>query len=467
MVGVLDERIAKAKQEDDESIVLIKEKYAEHIQNADKKVEILHAEALKKREDQYEAAVALKNSASDLSGYEKARDALKGMHGYKDSDDLAEECQRKIERLKEEKLQEERRIAEANAKKKKKTIGIISVVAIACVVAAIIVIKVVIPNSNYNKAVAMMENGEYESALAEFEKLGGYKDSQIKSEEAQKGVLYNEGVSYYEKAEYTNAIDCFSSIEGFKDSKELLADSQSKLEEQRQKEEEEERKKKEEEKEAKYTEAVNLINNGNYDSAYQILSGLKGYKDVETLLSNFYYIPYEVDYMSSYSWPYKFEYSDQGLMEKCTIEYSNGDIETIDFDQDGSLSNYKDIHDNIHSYKYEPDRIYETSTRSNGEVFSESVYDQYGNLLILNTLKENLNTERRWTLDEYRNIYSENTVNTYDSEGNLVEVRVDIKNMHRKTAFQYRWIYNSNAPEDYETVIWRNIRLVCGEDVWQ
>lgn len=467
LAGVLDERIAKAQQEDDESIAHVKEKYAEHIRNADKKVEILHAEALKKREDQYEAAEALKNSASDLPSYEKARDALKGMRGYKDSDKLVAECQREIDRLKEEKQQEEARIAKAKAKKKKTTIGIISVAAIACVIAAIVAIKVVIPNSNYNKAVAMMENGEYESALAEFEKLGSYKDSQIKIEEAQKGVLYNEGVSYYEKAEYTNAIDCFSSIEDFKDSKALLADSQSKLEEQRRKEEEEEQKKKEEEKEATYTEAVNLINNGNYDSAYQILIGLKGYKDVESLLSNFYYIPYEVDYMSSHSWPYKFDYSDQGLMEKCTVEYSNGGIKTIDFDQDGLLSNYKDTSDNIHSYKYEADRIYETSTRSNGEVFSESVYDQYGNLLILNTLKEHLNSERKWTLDEHNNIYSENTINTYDSEGNLVEVSVDINNMHRKTAFQYRWIYNSSAPESYEAVIWRNIRLVCGEDVWQ
>ena len=50
---------------------------------------------------------------------------------------------------------------------------------------------------------------------------------------------------------------------------------------------------------------------------------------------------------------------------------------------------------------------------------------------------------------------------------NGIEVRGDINNMHSKTVFQYRRIYNSSAPETYENVIWRNIRLVCGEDVWQ
>ena len=177
--SVLNKRIEEAQQEDESNAARIKKEYSEFIQSADKKVEALYEEALKERENKYEEAVSLKDNATDLSGYEKARDALKEMNGYKDSNDLAENCQKEIEslteqkrqeeaRIAEQKRQEEARIAEIKAKKEKKIAMIISAVAIAFIVAVIVVVKVVIPEVNYNRAVAMMENGEYESALEVF-----------------------------------------------------------------------------------------------------------------------------------------------------------------------------------------------------------------------------------------------------------------------------------------------------------
>ncbi len=413
-----------------------------------------------KREQEYETAVSLYKKARDLSDYEKARTALQEMNGYKDCNNLLVESQKEIERLTEIKQQEEARDAIIKAKKKKRTIGTMGAITVVCVVVLVLVIKVIIPNIKYNNAVAMMEKGEYESALAKFETLGSYKDSQAKSEEAQKAIWYNTGLSSLESDDFSNAVVMLEKAGSFQDAESKLTEAKTKLEEQRQKE-------REAKIEETYLKALDLINNENYDSAYQLLNGIDGYKDVGSLLSNFYYVPYEVFYKSSYSWDYDFEFSDNGLMTKCTIQYSNGDIETFDFDQNGALSTKIDSYGNIHTFRYESDRVHETSARTDGTVYSESIYDQYGNILVLNTLKENLNKERKWILDEHNNIYSQSIVNSYDSDGNLIEVKVDINNLHRRSTFKYKLIYNNSAPENYEEILWRNIRLVCGEDVWQ
>ena len=41
----------------------------------------------------------------------------------------------------------------------------------------VVVTKVIIPNINYNAAIAMMDSGNYEEAIVGFEALDGYKDS--------------------------------------------------------------------------------------------------------------------------------------------------------------------------------------------------------------------------------------------------------------------------------------------------
>ena len=56
--------------------------------------------------------------------------------------------------------------------------------------------------------------------------------------------------------------------------------------------------------------------------------------------------------------------------------------------------------------------------------------------------------------------------NVYDSEGNLIKVSVYTR-VRQNSTFQYKFIYNNNAPENYEEILWRNIKLVCGEYVWQ
>ena len=74
--------------------------------------------------------------------------------------------------------------AEARAKKTKKTLKIAIPALVAVIAAVLIVTKVVIPTSNYNKAVALLEDGKYDEAYDMFADLGSFKDSAEKKIDA-------------------------------------------------------------------------------------------------------------------------------------------------------------------------------------------------------------------------------------------------------------------------------------------
>lgn len=76
--------------------------------------------------------------------------------------------------------EEEATKAAAAVAAKKKTAKILKIVIPAvCAIIAVTLLttKVIIPNSNYNKAVSLMDAGQYKEAIAAFETLDGYKDS--------------------------------------------------------------------------------------------------------------------------------------------------------------------------------------------------------------------------------------------------------------------------------------------------
>ena len=99
---------------------------------------------------------------------------------WKDTAEKIAECKEKIEKLKAEEAETKREQAEiAKKQKKKMTIVGVSVLAAACACVAVILLvtQVIIPNENYNNAVALMEAGSYDEAISAFTELGDYKDS--------------------------------------------------------------------------------------------------------------------------------------------------------------------------------------------------------------------------------------------------------------------------------------------------
>ena len=141
IIEVLNQRIVEAEEIDKDSIAHIKASYAAHIAEADKKVEELYLKGKKRQEENYQEAVNTMNSATSIIDFERLKNRLSGMNGYKDSNELAAKCQLEIDRINENKLKEDehqfeirRKKEEAEAKKRIITIAAIAVILIVFIV---------------------------------------------------------------------------------------------------------------------------------------------------------------------------------------------------------------------------------------------------------------------------------------------------------------------------------------------
>ena len=123
-----------------------------------------------------------------FASYEEAIKVFQTISGWKDSDEQIYACQKKIEEIKakeeadyleaERKAEERRIAAEKAAKKRKKAFAIGTPIVAACIAFLIVLTTVIIPNSKYNAAVALMNNKKYDEAITAFEAMDGYKDSE-------------------------------------------------------------------------------------------------------------------------------------------------------------------------------------------------------------------------------------------------------------------------------------------------
>ena len=113
---------------------------------------------------------------------------------------------------------EEERIRKEKAQKarRNKTIATIFLSSVAIVAVFLVALfKLIIPESNYGKASALMESGDYLEASKTFQKLGDYKDSAEKSLEA----LYQQGLVHWNAKQFDDSNKIFEGIIDYKDSK--------------------------------------------------------------------------------------------------------------------------------------------------------------------------------------------------------------------------------------------------------
>ena len=110
------------------------------------------------------------------------------------------------------KAEEERKKAEEEREKAVKKfkkimrISAISFLSVAALVAAILIlVKVIIPGSNYQKAINLRNSGKYEEAVKEFQNLGSYKDAS----EQILATYYAEGEAKRAAQEWDGARDAF------------------------------------------------------------------------------------------------------------------------------------------------------------------------------------------------------------------------------------------------------------------
>ena len=169
-----------------------------------------------------------KMTGEDAQSYKNAISIFKTIPDWKNSAELILQCEQKIEaieaqeeadRLEAERKAEKRKIALSKAKKKAKKITIIFTPIIAGIIVFVIILNsVIIPSVKYNSAVKMMNNGEYIEAIAAFEELDGYKESETQINECN----YLCAVELYKAQKYDSAIAAFEKLNGYKDSKEQI-----------------------------------------------------------------------------------------------------------------------------------------------------------------------------------------------------------------------------------------------------
>lgn len=143
----------------------------------------------------------------------------------------------------QQKAAEDKAAADAKAKKAKKLAIIAAPIVILIIIAAVIISNAVKAKQEeaarleaYNAAVAMVEAGEYDDAIAALEALGEYKDSanQIKKAEtakknaeleAKNAAAYSYAKELMEKGDYKQAVSEFEKLGAYSDSEEQILEA--------------------------------------------------------------------------------------------------------------------------------------------------------------------------------------------------------------------------------------------------
>ena len=160
----------------------------------------------KARQETYDKAekLAQTDATSEfaISDLERARGLYLSLDGWRDAEEQAAACNRKIEEIKTANAaaEEARRIA---AVKREKKIGIVILIVIGIVVAiAVIMNMVILPNIRYRQAEQAYEQGElayeqgkYTEAAIAFNAAGDYKDAREKTFEIWEQIAQRETVS--------------------------------------------------------------------------------------------------------------------------------------------------------------------------------------------------------------------------------------------------------------------------------
>ncbi len=222
----------------------------------------------------YVDACSFKNQQT-IKGYEAAILRFEQIFGFKDAEEQVAICKKKIEEIKiaeekakieaERKAEAERIAAEAQRKKNKKIAAIVTPIVVLAIAAVVIFTTVIQPMMNYNAAVSLMENGQYQEAITAFEAMD-FKDSEEKLLESK----YLQAVVIMKEGRYEEAIVAFKALGEYKDSEKMIEECQNGI------------------KELKYQKAVLLIEEKEYIEAYNTLNGISPYKDSSELMKSIY-----------------------------------------------------------------------------------------------------------------------------------------------------------------------------------
>ena len=391
--------------------------------------------------------------------------SFSSLDNYKNSKEQVTECQvllgeiikeeEKLAELARTKREEERNKSRKKKQKTLKTIIGIFTIVLICLMLLSIVTQIIIPNLNYRNAKEYMENGQYEEAMNEFQKLGDYKNSKEMAEEAEKEYLYTLANAYFNEKEFEKAYSTFDQLDGFKDSKDRS-------------------------KESRYQEALRLLDIGVDNEAYTLLSKLEHYKETDTYLASFVAIPTTVTWDNQYddaqgliNFNYDNDYKlDQVTARVATYEVfkeSNDPNIFYSFNDSGYVVSKKidfPYHKEEFEYTYNEDGTVRRTPIGNSSD-DYTIYDEYGNVI------EDLWTDIEYAdydyyekeVDEYHNKISNKIENTYEN-GTLINIAYT-QSQYSKilSSISYEYRYDPDLAIDIQAIM-KNLRLICSEDFY-
>ena len=217
------------------------------------------------KDEVYWKAIAKMRGVKNVEMQQEAIDLLKTIPGFRDADERIAVCEERIRELRG--IEETERIeAEQKAKKGKRTgIAVLSALA-ACAVLAVLLFTVILPAIRYGNATSLYKAGRYEEAIAAFEGMNGYGNS----EEMIPACGYGIAEDLFAAGEYKAATAAFAELDGYRDSAERAEACSAAFAEQQ------------------YAAAKELCAAGKYDEAYPMLIALNGYRDSEKLANDVY-----------------------------------------------------------------------------------------------------------------------------------------------------------------------------------
>ena len=186
------------------------------------------------RKDAIYANARSQMTGEAVTGYESAIRTFQTISGWKDADGQIRICRGKIEEIKAkekadrlererqaeewrlecERQAEERRIAaEKAAKKRKRTIAIVTPIIATCIAFVILLTTVIIPKAKLNKAMGLLDSGDYEAAYALLEEIG--------NSDAIASSKYDRAVAFIDSGDYEAAYLLLNGL-NYKDSAEKL-----------------------------------------------------------------------------------------------------------------------------------------------------------------------------------------------------------------------------------------------------
>ena len=165
----------------------------------------LAEQCLEKAEECRKNAIYSNGKTRMHSGlYEDAIHSFASISGWKDADELINTCKEKIkqnkekqeaERIEAERQAEQQRIEkERAARKRKKIMKIVIVVLCVCIAFWIVLVTLIIPKLKLNKAMSLLDDGEYEAAYAQLEEMG--KDNVIETNKYDRAMKYIDSEDY-------------------------------------------------------------------------------------------------------------------------------------------------------------------------------------------------------------------------------------------------------------------------------